>query len=136
MLSNSPIRTILLVEDEDMIRTLLAVALEDAGFRVIEARNGAEACERLSRGADLVLTDIIMPEMDGIELVNHIRDRYPRMPIIGMTAGMRDLVHPLVSVLAARGVDPVLLKPFHLEAMVDAVRGRLSLGRCPAQANG
>ncbi|HZH29030.1 MAG TPA: response regulator [Azospirillaceae bacterium] len=136
MLSNPPIRTILLVEDEDMVRTVLAVALEDAGFRVIEARNGIEACERLDQGADLVLTDIIMPEMDGIELVNHIRDRHPRIPVIGMTAGMRDLVHPLVSVLAARGVDPVLLKPFDPEVMVDAVRRRLSQCRIPVRADG
>ena len=85
----SPKRVVLLVEDEVIIRSLVAEHLRECAFTVIEAANAEEAITVLSSQAhiDLVFSDITMPgEMDGLALVRWIRQRSPRMPVI-LTSG-------------------------------------------------
>jgi two-component system cell cycle sensor histidine kinase/response regulator CckA len=77
--------TILLVEDEDPVRLFSARALRNKGYRVIEAKSGEAALEIVERGAeqiDLIVSDVVMPKMDGPEMASKIRERYPTMKVI------------------------------------------------------
>ena len=77
--------TILLVEDEPAVRQLFATALDRAGYRVIEARNGQEAMKMFDQhgeSIDLLLTDMRMPYMGGAELAHHLRDRRQSLKLI------------------------------------------------------
>lgn len=104
--------TILVVDDEPLIRRLAAHALRGAGFAVCEATSVQQAHEHVVRQMpDLVLTDLYMPAASGLDLVQWIRAQQD-VPVIFMTAG---LVHVDLA-------DPVIQKPFALQALVDPVR--------------
>ena len=82
---STPGETILVVEDEPAVRQLVAVALERAGYRVFEARDGEKALalfEANEPAIDLLLTDLRMPQMDGTELVRLLRARAPNLKVI------------------------------------------------------
>jgi len=92
--SNDPIRkeTILVVEDYDQFRELIRMVLSEDGYHVLEARNGTEALDlfaQFGKNIDMVLTDIIMPGMSGVHLVERIRTLSPRMKVIFMSAYAR-----------------------------------------------
>ena len=74
------------------MRAVLSRTLEEEGYEVSQARNGREALERLAgtRGVDAVLTDVIMPELGGRELVERIAADYPGLPVIWMSGYPRD----------------------------------------------
>jgi CheY-like chemotaxis protein len=125
-------QTILLVDDEEFLRRLLARILGGAGFDVIEAENGAAAL-RAAAGLDealkLVVTDIHMPVMNGIEFAREFRPSHPTIPVLFITG--RD---PALTDDPAYFDGHLLRKPFRSEAFLAAV-GRLlgagseSLGR-------
>jgi len=74
---------ILIVDDEEMVRLNMRAALEDLGFTVVEAANGCEALELFERESpELVLTDLRMPEMDGLTLIKKLHEKYPDTPVI------------------------------------------------------
>jgi len=77
--------TILLVEDEPLLRSVIRESLELGGYRVLEAANGQEALDALSRWrgpVDVLVTDIVMPVMGGAELIRQVRQRQPGMPVV------------------------------------------------------
>jgi two-component system, cell cycle response regulator CpdR len=103
---------ILITEDEDSLRSFVARALRLDGHETMEAADGAEGLERLSEGEfDLLLSDIRMPVMDGIELAHQAADRFPGLKILLMTgyAEQREWADDL----AVKIVD-VVSKPFSL----------------------
>jgi DNA-binding response OmpR family regulator len=112
--------TVLLVDDEELLRRLLSRMLVEAGFGVVEAENGAVAMEtarRLDGALRLVVTDIHMPVMDGLEFARQFRPLHPSVPILFITG--RDLPpNPDGSALAA----DFLRKPFRSEAFLARVR--------------
>ena len=74
---------ILCVDDEENSLFLRKLVLQKSGYEVITARSGREALEILeSRSFDLMLSDLLMPEMSGAELTRHVKDRHPRLPVI------------------------------------------------------
>jgi two-component system, cell cycle sensor histidine kinase and response regulator CckA len=111
--------TVLLVDDEELLRRLLSRMLLGAGFTVIDADNGRRALE-LARGADrdlcLAITDIHMPEMDGLEFAREFRPLHPSVPILFITG--RDLPE---SSEAENLNGDVLRKPFKTETFLEAV---------------
>jgi two-component system cell cycle sensor histidine kinase/response regulator CckA len=114
--------TVLAVEDEDAVRRIVKIALESAGYRVIEARNGPEALEVVRRHAGaihLVVTDVVMPEMSGRELAERIVKDHPGVRILYMSGYMDDAVmrHGIVE----SGVA-FLQKPFTPLALARKVR--------------
>jgi two-component system cell cycle sensor histidine kinase/response regulator CckA len=116
--------TVLLVEDEDMLRASIRRLLQEQGYQVLEARNGANALQLLEEHSGkvaLVLTDLRMPVMDGRQLAAALARRRPSLPIVfmsGFTAQLMDLrlVSPHLAFLA---------KPFKNEDLLAAVRGQL-----------
>jgi response regulator RpfG family c-di-GMP phosphodiesterase len=103
----------LIVDDEPRLRQVLVRLMESDGFLCTEATNGVEALEHLQRQPyTLVLTDLRMPRMDGIELLRQARSRFPEVAVVMITA-VAD-VEVAVSCLAIGAMD-YLTKPFHLE---------------------
>ena len=106
---------ILLAEDDDSMRTYLARALERSGYDVVAVASGVEALPHLApHQFDLLLTDIVMPEMDGIELAQHAAQVAPDMRIMFITG------FAAVTLKAGKAVPQakVLSKPFHLRDLV------------------
>ena len=101
---------LLIVDDNEGVRHLVSRWLEKAGFSVQEARDGAEAIEMVRKDPpDIILADIRMPKIDGIELARIIKSDHPRIKIILMTA----YSSPQTIAQARReGVDDYLEKPF------------------------
>jgi CheY-like chemotaxis protein len=110
---------ILVVEDENDIRTVIAEVLDEAGFTVLEARSADAAVPLLDReGVQLIITDIDMPgRLDGVELAIEARRAHPEIPVLFITGKPRLL--PDTDALA----DPVLclLKPFTLSALLSNI---------------
>ena len=103
----------LVVDDEARLRQILMHLMRGDGFRCLEAANGAEALEQLElHRVTLVLSDLRMPRMDGMELLRQVRARYPDTAVVMITA-VAD-VEVAVSCLAIGAMD-YLIKPFHLE---------------------
>src|SRR5713101_142459 len=128
--------TILLVEDADPLRKLAQLVLETNGFRVLPARNGEEALEVAARYEgtfDLLLTDVVMPGMNGRALAEQLSTRQPGMKVLYMS-GYTD------SFIAGHGVlDPetqLLHKPFTEEVLVRKVRDVLNCGKKTRAASG
>jgi DNA-binding response OmpR family regulator len=115
---------ILVIDDEAIIRTVTAMFLQHEGHEVIEASEGEEGL-RLQREheADLVITDLLMPNLDGFELIRHLRREYPKIGIIVVTGGGGE-DYPLKA--SGLGADKVLEKPFTREELLKAVDDLLS----------
>src|SRR5215831_7102565 len=81
---------ILVIDDEDPIRRLLRAALEQRGHQVVEARQGKEALDlHRSQPVELVITDILMPEKDGLEVIMALRREAPQLKVIAISGGGR-----------------------------------------------
>ena len=117
---------ILVVDDDGHIRDVMRFTLQQGGFQVVEAKDGAEALSQFSAGGiDLVVLDIVMPESDGLEVCRKIRAQ-SRLPIIFVSSRDEELDRVLGLEL---GADDYLVKPFsprELLARVKAVLRRLS----------
>jgi CheY-like chemotaxis protein len=112
--------TVLLVEDEESVRTLARRALEELGYTVIVASDGVEAAalaERQSRPIDLLVTDVVMPQMGGPQLADRLRLAQPNLNVLFVSGFMGNAAADLT----ARGTS-VLTKPFTREQLGRAVR--------------
>jgi YesN/AraC family two-component response regulator len=120
--------TILLADDEDLLREGVREILELSDFQVIEARDGVEALELFAvNNVDLVISDIVMPNMDGVDFVSRLRESFPAVPILTISGGSR--------VVSARfGLDSALLsgandsltKPFTAKQLLEKVNALLA----------
>ena len=106
--------SVLLVDDDPDVRESVAELLQELGAAVVLASNGAEALERVGSHFDAVLLDFAMPLMNGLEIAAHLRQLYPRLPIVLITGHADELVTPESAV--------VLRKPFQASEMARAIR--------------
>jgi CheY-like chemotaxis protein len=119
--------TVLIVEDERALRRLAATVLGQAGYRTLEASDGQQALDIFtvhSRNIVMVVTDVVMPRMGGIELARRLRKSHPDLPILFVT-GYVDQSESLEGSLHT----PVLLKPFAPDAFLRAVASALQSAR-------
>jgi two-component system cell cycle sensor histidine kinase/response regulator CckA len=119
--------TILLVEDEEGLRALNARGLRSRGYSVIEASNGVEAMEELEAcngEVDLVVSDVVMPEMDGPTLLKAMRERNPEIKIIFVSGYAEDAFEKS---LPENQQFAFLPKPFTLSQLVAAVKETMAL---------
>jgi two-component system chemotaxis response regulator CheY len=119
--------SILVVDDEDQVRRLVRETLEQAGYLVMEARDGKEALQqhRLAP-ADLVIMDILMPNQDGLETTVALRREFPSVKIIVITGGS-DMIGTLnfLDVAKMLGAHSTLQKPFEMQTLLDKVKAEL-----------
>jgi CheY-like chemotaxis protein len=110
--------TILVVEDEAILRLWLAQALEQNGFHVLEAGTGNAAVEILNGASDvdLVFTDIRMPgTIDGVALMRWVRKERPKLKVI------------ISSAICIDGADATLVKPYSMNRVIETIRGLLTM---------
>ena len=122
LMTNAPIttrKTILVVDDEPGVLDLVKTILQRQGYRVLTASSGPKALDTCERhgAVDLLLTDVMMPEMSGFELVRGMRDLHPDLPVLYMTGGM-------IGGFATDEVDSrcnLLKKPFNSRTLLRTV---------------
>jgi putative nucleotidyltransferase with HDIG domain len=122
---------ILVVDDEEAIREVVSTMLESKGYRCTAVSNGRAAQEQVKRSTpDLVLSDMIMPEMDGIKLLDWLREYDPEVPVIMVTA-----IHDISTALEAirRGAYDYILKPFEKDQLFLGVGRALQHRRLVAE---
>lgn len=117
--------TILVIDDQEPIRALLRLALEGADHDVLEASNGrlGLALYRASE-ADLIITDIVMPEMDGLEMMLELTRNFFNVKVIAISGGLEGEVPLHVAKLL--GARQTFQKPIDMETLLSAVRYELS----------
>jgi len=113
--------TILIVEDYPVTQRVLSLTLRNSGHEVVVANHGGEALEQLDHSSvDLALVDIAMPQMDGLELLRHLRsdERYQQLPVIMLTAsGQDDDRQTALSI----GADGFLSKPTSSRELIETI---------------
>jgi two-component system cell cycle sensor histidine kinase/response regulator CckA len=122
-------RIVLIVEDEDVVRRMLTRVLGDAGYRTLEARHGAEGLRMVSFAypyLHLVITDVLMPELDGRALGQRLHERWPELPVLYISAyPVDDLFHR-----GAPSADaPFLQKPIIPDELLTVVQRLLTPAR-------
>ena len=116
-------RRVLVVDDSADIRGFMRAALEHEGYRVALAENGRQALERQrEQPAELLVTDIFMPDVDGIETIARFKSEFPSVPVIAMSAGGAAKMQDYLRIAGYIGADAVLAKPFGVEELVRTVR--------------
>jgi two-component system response regulator AtoC len=118
---------ILVVDDEAKMRRLLEIMLSEMGYEVLQAADGREALQCLGdEGVDLVITDLRMPEMDGVALLNALREDNNPVPVIVVTA--YGTIESAVAAMKA-GASDYLIRPFDIETLELAINRTLDMGR-------
>ncbi len=114
--------SILIVDDEPGIRELLSMILEASGHSVVAAEDGIEAPKIMaSRGIDVVITDLLMPERDGLEFITEIRATYPKVKIIAMSGGGHIARDSYLRIARNFGAHYLLEKPFSQASVLGAI---------------
>lgn len=114
---------ILIIDDDDGLRRMLVQMLERSGYEVADAGNGRAGLERLRRGGiDLVVTDLIMPEQEGLETIMSIRQEFPGMKVVAMSGGARMSGFDFLPAARGLGAVAALKKPFGRDEFLDTVK--------------
>ena len=112
---------ILVIDDQEPIRSLLRIILEGAGHEVLEASNGRLGLELYrERSADLIITDIVMPEMDGLELLLELTRKFLNVKVIAISGGLAS--GGALDVAKLLGARHTFKKPLDMEQLLSAVR--------------
>lgn len=114
---------VLIVDDEPDVRKVVRMTLEKAGYDVIEAEDGEKAIQEINKGEnplilDVIICDIRMPKINGVEAINYFQDQYPRVPLIVLT-GFPDM--DMATGFLKKGVVDYLVKPVEKEKLIGAV---------------
>jgi two-component system, NtrC family, nitrogen regulation response regulator NtrX len=121
-----PTERILVIDDEDGIRRAIRTVLERVGYRVREARSGLDALRLWhEEESDLVITDIHMPDMGGLETIREFHALSPHLPIIAVSGSGEMASRDLLSDAGLSGPIRTLDKPFKLNEMLECVREAL-----------
>lgn len=114
--------TILLVEDDDLVKDMLAQVLERASHKVITAHDGEEAAELLKKiHPDIMITDIIMPKKSGITLISEVKNKHPTMEIIAISGGGRLDPIGYLDLSESLGATVSFEKPIDNDALLMAI---------------
>lgn len=116
----------LVVDDEPMVRTVVRRILRARGGLVAEAADGLDALEVFERSTfDLVITDISMPRMDGLELIQALQAQPRRIPIVAMTGGSGLPAQDYLKTALGLGATAVRAKPFRASELLEVISGIL-----------
>jgi CheY-like chemotaxis protein len=119
---NQPGKRLLIVDDDADMRLSLKLALEMAGYTAELAADGREALAiQQQRPADVLITDIFMPESDGFEVIDAVRRRFPQTRIVVISGGAKLAKREYLLDAALMDVDAILPKPFDVEALLQTL---------------
>jgi two-component system response regulator (stage 0 sporulation protein F) len=122
---DTPMARILVIDDQEAVRSLLRIVLEGAGHEVLEASNGRLGLALYrERSADLIITDIVMPEMNGLELLLELTRNFLNVKVIAMSGGLES-VGPL-NAAKLLGARQTFHKPLDMGELLSAVRYELA----------
>ncbi len=117
---------ILLIDDDDAVRDMLRLTLAHLGHTTVEARDGEEGLDLLHPAVpDLVITDLVMPGMGGVEVVKRLREQRPDLKIIAMSGGSRPGSGVSLSAAREAGAAAALSKPFTISSLAAVIRDLL-----------
>ena len=116
---------ILVIDDDTAVRTTVRLLLERAGYEIVDAADG-KAARRLLDGVDLVITDLLMPDMDGVDVLAMLRREGHTVPVIAMSGGGKVDSKSYLEVARALGAFATIAKPFDLEHLLATVRDALA----------
>ncbi|MBA3973888.1 MAG: response regulator [Candidatus Solibacter sp.] len=117
-------RNILIVDDDAAVRKVLQTILESAGHQVESATNGREAVSRIAQGGiELIITDLVMPEQEGIETIKQLRAQYPDVKVIAISGAFGGDYLQIANFMGAHGT---LAKPVRMDAVLKAVQSVFS----------
>ena len=116
-------KRVLIIDDEKTILNMMTRLLTRAGYDVHTAQNGVEADQILEKESfDLVITDIIMPQKEGMEMITVLKMNYPEIKIIAMSGGGRFSPVSYLKSAEVLGAHKTFVKPFDHHEMLDAVK--------------
>jgi CheY-like chemotaxis protein len=116
------LRRLLVVDDNEDMRQSMKRLLEHLGYEVRVASNGRHALEMQREAAsDVLISDIFMPDTDGLETIKQFREAFPGMKIIAMSGGGASLEADYLSTASVVGADAILRKPFSKESLLKAL---------------
>ncbi|HEX3730713.1 MAG TPA: response regulator [Opitutaceae bacterium] len=122
-----PALSILVADDEPDLRDLVQLTLEQEGHQVTVTPDGKKAAQALAKGKfDLLVTDVLMPDGDGIELISDVRTKYPAMKVVVMTSGGQISRREYLTMAKHLGADVGLEKPFNRNQLLAAVKTALA----------
>lgn len=115
--------TILVIDDDDLIRKMISTMLKKSGFTVMEAENGNKGLELLKGNIkpDLVITDILMPDKEGLETISEIRALMPTIKIIAISGGGKKQDMTFLNLAKQMGAEKVLQKPFRPSDLLNTI---------------
>ena len=117
---------ILIIDDDTSVRAVIKGALSDAGYEVLEAADGKEGLKSYQNSpTDLVITDLVMPEKEGIETIIELRREFPTVKVIAISGGNRYGSDSNLGMAGRLGARRTLTKPFKIPELLEAVRGVL-----------
>ncbi len=120
-------KRILVIDDEEQMRSMLRLMLEDEGFEVSEAPDGKVALWIYKeKPSDLIITDLLMPEKEGIETIMELKKNFPDVKVIAISGGGKGGLKTYLDLARKSGADSALAKPFEKEELLKAVKGLLS----------
>ncbi len=114
--------TILIIEDDDDLRMTIAELLEMQGYAVLQASNGCKGLDLVhTRSIDLIITDIFMPDKDGLEVIRELKKGYPHIKVIAVSGGGARGIFRYLDYARKFGVDKAFDKPVDSDVLLDAV---------------
>ncbi len=121
--TNSSMKRILVIDEQAKLRWVLRQILEREGYEVVEAGDGKEGIELYRQApADMIITDVVMPEKDGIEIIRELKRDFPDVRVIAISGGSRTLgAQYCLAAMKALGALYVLTKPFGRKELLEAV---------------
>ena len=125
---------IIVVDDDPIMREVIRLVLEAAGHTVLRCENGRKALEVATHEhIDLMITDLLMPEMDGLETLRAVRQVRPALPILVISGGQRGNPGDFLGLARVFGATETLAKPFRPETMLDLVARMLDPSAAPSE---
>ena len=127
---------ILIIDDESQIRSMLRLMLERVGYEIAEAPDGIEGIRQYRENpADLIITDLIMPNKDGIGMIIDLKKEFPKVKIIAMSGGGVNRPEGYLDGAKKLGAARTLTKPIDRDEMLKAVRETLQDTAAPAESS-
>ena len=126
--------TVMIVDDEELIRSLIKKSLIRIGYKVIEAGNGREAIQLIQRShVDLVIADLVMPEKGGLELIMELKPLFPNIKKIAISGKLPTENESLTGIADGFGVDAVFSKPFEIFDLLKVIKSLVPISDSSAE---